>query len=94
MRKRQRRVDFTNSWMFGRVMTDVSICCDVIRAVLGIETVRIDYLNDEQVLDPAPESEGVRMDVCARERGPGERVYDLEMQAQRESLLWKCFRYN
>ena len=42
MRERQRRVDFTNSWMFGRVMTDESICRDVIRAVLGIEAVRID----------------------------------------------------
>lgn len=73
MRERQRRVDFTNSWMFGRVMTDESICRDVIRAVLGIEAVRIDYLNAEQVLDPAPESHGVRMDVYARERGSGER---------------------
>ena len=92
MRERQRRVDFTNSWMFGRVMTDESICRDVIRAVLGIEAVRIDYLNAEQVLDPAPESHGVRMDVYARERGSGERVYDLEMQAQREPLLGKRFR--
>ena len=41
MRERQRRVDFTNSWMFGRVMTDESICRDVIRAVLGIEAVRM-----------------------------------------------------
>ena len=93
MRERQRRVDFTNSWMFGRVMTDESICRDVIRAVLGIEAVRIDYLNAEQVLDPAPESHGVRMDVYARERGSGERVYDLEMQAQREPLLGKRFQY-
>ena len=93
MRERQRRVDFTNSWMFGRVMTDESICRDVIRAVLGIEAVRIDYLNAEQVLDPAPESHGVRMDVYARERGSGERVYDLEMQAQREPLLGQRFRY-
>lgn len=33
------------------------------------------------------------MDVYARERGSGERVYDLEMQAQREPLLGKRFRY-
>lgn len=45
------------------------------------------------MLDPAPESHGVRMDVYARERGSGERVYDLEMQAQREPLLGKRFRY-
>ena len=53
MQKRRRRVDFTNSWMFGRVMTDESICRDVIRAVLGIEAVRVEYLNAEQVLDPS-----------------------------------------
>ena len=55
MQKRRRRVDFTNNWMFGRVMTDESICRDVIRAVLGIEAVRVEYLNAEQVLDPSPE---------------------------------------
>ena len=61
MQKRRRRVDFTNSWMFGRVMTDESICRDVIRAVLGIEAVRVEYLNAEQVLDPSPEVPELRL---------------------------------
>ena len=86
MQKRRRRVDFTNNWMFGRVMTDESICRDVIRAVLGIEAVRVEYLNAEQVLDPSPEGHGVRMDVYAREGGSGERVYDLSVQRSKKSI--------
>lgn len=89
----RRMVDFANSWMFNLVMTDESICRDVIRAVLGIEAERIDYLNAEQVIDPSPERRGIRMDVYAREGGLHERVYDLEMQAQPELRLGKRFRY-
>ena len=61
------RIAFTNRWMFGRVMLDESVCKDVIRCVLGIEAERIEYLNAEQVLEPAIDSRGVRMDVYARD---------------------------
>ncbi len=89
----QRMVDFSNGWMFNLVMTDESICRDVIKAVLDIDVVRIDYLNAEQVVDPSPENRGIRMDVYAKESGFPERVYDLEMQAQPELRLGKRFRY-
>ena len=65
------RLAFTNRWMFGRVMLDEPVCRQFIRCVLGIDVDRIDYLNAEQVLEPAVESRGVRMDVYARE---GNRV--------------------
>lgn len=89
----RRTVGFTNGWMFNLVMMDESICREVIEAVLGITVERIDYLNAEQVVDPAPENRGIRMDVYAKESGSSERVYDLEMQAQSEPLLGKRFRY-
>ncbi len=84
------RLAFTNRWMFGRVMLDESVCRQFIRCVLGIDVDRIDYLNAEQVLEPAVESRGVRMDVYARE---GNRVYDTEMQCAPEPLLGRRFRY-
>ena len=81
MRERQRRVDFTNSWMFGRVMTDESICRDVIRAVLGIEAVRVEYLNAEQVLD-LPRRATASAWTCT-----------LERAARRSgSTTWRCRR--
>lgn len=84
------RLAFTNRWMFGRVMLDEPVCRQFIRCVLGIDVDRIDYLNAEQVLEPAVESRGVRMDVYARE---GNRVYDIEMQCAPEPLLGRRFRY-
>lgn len=84
------RIAFTNRWMFGRVMLDESVCKDVIRCVLGIEAERIEYLNAGQVLEPAIDSRGVRMDVYAREAN---RVYDIEMQAGAEPLIGQRFRY-
>ena len=84
------RIAFTNRWMFGRGVLDESVCKDVIRCVLGIEAERIEYLNAEQVLEPAIDSRGVRMDVYAREAN---RVYDIEMQAGAEPLIGQRFRY-
>lgn len=70
----RRTVGFTNGWMFNLVMMDESICREVIEAVLGITVERIDYLNAEQVVDPAPENRGIRMDVYAKESGSSERM--------------------
>ena len=57
-----------------------------------IRVSRIDYLNAEQVIDPAPKNRGIRMNVYAKERGMDEHVCDLEMQAQPELLLVKRIR--
>lgn len=58
-----------------------------------IRVSRIDYLNAEQVIDPAPKNRGIRMNVYAKERGMDEHVCDLEMQAQPEIRLGKRLRY-
>lgn len=101
MQKRRRRVDFTNSWMFGRVMTDESICRDVIRAVLGIEAVRVEYLNAEQVLDPSPEvpelrlgdaSHWLALNARAWEDAPGGDLLDLLRYAQTGKALGSLSR--
>ena len=88
----QRKLRFSNRWMFNKVMMEEPICKHVIQAILGVKVERIDYLNSEQTIEPDPESRGVRMDVYVRE-GEGGRVYDLEMQACVEPLLGKRFRY-
>ena len=88
----QRKLRFSNRWMFNKVMMEESVCRHEIQAILGVEVVRIDYLNSEQTIEPDPGSRGVRMDVYVREQDGG-RVYDLEMQACAEPLLGKRFRY-
>lgn len=67
----QRKLRFSNRWMFNKVMMEEPICKHVIQAILGVEVERIDYLNSEQTIEPDPESRGVRMDVYVREGKAG-----------------------
>ena len=88
----QRKLRFSNRWMFNKVMMEEPICKHVIQAILEVEVERIDYLNSEQTIEPDPGSRGVRMDVYVREQDGG-RVCDFEMLACAEPLLGKRFRY-
>ena len=40
----QRKLRFSNRWMFNKVMMEESVCRHVIQARLGVEDVRIYYL--------------------------------------------------
>lgn len=84
------KLAFSNRWVFNRVMCHEEVCAQVIRAVLGIEVERIEYLNAEQVVEPGLDQRGIRMDVVAKEGG---RVYDIEMQTANRSLLGRRMRY-
>lgn len=83
-------LEFTNRWMFNRVVCQEGVCRGLIRALLGIEVGSITYLNAEQPYEPGAESRGVRMDVVAKEDG---RMYDIEMQVGPETQIGRRMRY-
>jgi len=87
---RSQNLTFSDRWMFNRVMCEEDVCRRVLRAILGFDIGRIEYLNAEQAIEPAAASRGVRMDVFAREGG---KVYDIEMQVEREPSLGRRMRY-
>lgn len=87
---RSQNLAFSDRWMFNRVMCEEDVCRRVLRAILGFDVGRIEYLNAEQAIEPAAASRGVRMDVFARE---GDKVYDIEMQVEREPSLGRRMRY-
>lgn len=89
-KQQNRRISFSNRYMFDRVMCDKFICKGVIEATLGIRPSRIDYVNAEQALEVNPESRGIRMDVYVES---DDRVYDIEMQVRAELALGRRFRY-
>lgn len=86
----EKKISFTNRWMFNRVVCNESVCRGLIGALLGIEVGEIGYLNAEQCFEPGPDSRGVRMDVVARADG---RIYDIEMQVRGEPCLGRRMRY-
>lgn len=87
---RDRKLEFKDAPMFGRVMRDPEICKGVLERILDIEIDHIEYLNAEQAFDPATDAKGVRLDVFAKVSG---RVFDVEMQVARKYDLGKRMRY-
>lgn len=86
----KRALEFTDRWMFNRVMCEEDVCRAVLQAVLGIEVGEISYLNAEQCYEPAAADRGVRMDVVAKDV---DRVYDIEAQVSREPCMGRRLRY-
>ncbi len=83
-------LEFKDAPMFGRVMRDADICKEVLERFLGFAIERIEYLNAEQVLDPATDAKGVRLDVFAKGT---DAVFDIEMQVASTPSLGKRLRY-
>ncbi len=84
------RIKFSNNYMFQRVMAHEDICKGVLEAVLGVEIECVEYHNVEQIIEPNMYSRGVRMDALVK---GSNKIYDIEMQARKEPLLGKRFRY-
>ena len=87
---RSQNLTFSDRWMFNRVMCEEDVCRRVLRAILGFDIGRIEYLNAEQAIEPAAASRGVRMDVFARTAGS---LYNVEMQTYRRKNLGRRMRY-
>lgn len=87
---KEKRIPFSNTYMFGRVMRDEAICQGFIETVLGVRVERITYTNAEQVLEPVPDGKGVRLDLYVEADGG---AFDLEMQSYGEKALGRRFRY-
>lgn len=83
-------IPLSNQYMFGRVMCREDICREFLERVLGMHIKSVSYVNREQVLEPVPDTRGVRLDVYA-ESDCG--VFDIEMQAQPRSVLGRRLRY-
>lgn len=84
------RIEFSNHYMFERIMQDETICRGVLETILGFPIGRINYLNAEQVLEPGLNCRGVQLDIYAEDDSC---VYDIEIQCRPEPVLEKRFRY-
>ncbi len=85
-----KRLEFSNKWMFNRVLCEDGICRRVLKAILDIEVGEIGRPDSEKVYEPGVTSHGVRMDVVAKTDG---RIYDVEMQIADRSILGMRMRY-
>ncbi len=91
--ERWQALTITNRYIFYRVMRDnQDICLKLLQLLLPEHNIqRIEFLVEEKPIEETPESRGVRLDAYA---GDGDRVYDIEMQAQNRDDLRRRSRYN
>ena len=84
-------LDLTDSFIFSKVMTDEKLCKKLLEIILGIDILKIEYIEAEKDMKFAPDGKGVRLDVYVDDKQG--TVYDIEMQAIDTKELPKRSRY-
>ena len=84
-------LDLTDSFIFSKVMTDEKLCKRLLEIILGIDILKIEYIEAEKDMKFAPDGKGVRLDVYVDDKQG--TVYDIEMQAIDTKELPKRSRY-
>ena len=91
-RKQYESLQFKDDFMFGAVMSDLSIAKRVISVILADEIPDIEHCELQKTVKNDVYSHGVRYDVYIRTKD-GKKVYNVEMQAQRIKYAPKRSRY-
>ena len=74
-------LEFSDDFMFKKVMMDEEICKGVIERLLHIKVDHLEYPEIEKQLNPYYGTKGIRLDVYVKD---STRVFDLEMQSYTE----------
>ncbi len=91
-RKQYESLQFKDDFMFGVVMSDMSIAKRVLSVILAEEIPDIENCELQRTVQNDTISHGVRYDVYIR-TSDGTKVYDIEMQTVNNDFLPKRSRY-
>ncbi len=81
----------SNDFMFAKVMRNQELCKGMLERLLDISIDRIEYLEEQKVIDISKDCKSVRLDVYLRD-GKG-TVYNVEIQAASSKNLAKRTRF-
>lgn len=70
-------LDITDDFLFGKVMRNPEICKQMIEAILDIKIERIEYPEEQKVIDMTADSKSVRLDVYVKDTK--DVIYNIEM---------------
>ena len=84
-------LDITDDFLFGKVMRNPEICKRMIEAILDIKIERIEYPEEQKVIDMTADSKSVRLDVYVKDTK--DVIYNIEMQPVKRDNLPKRSRY-
>ena len=88
--KNKKMIPITNAVMFAMVMQDKELCRQVLETLLQIEIDHLEDVKTEEVLKPALETKGVRLDVFVKN---STAVFDVELQMTNTGNLPLRARY-
>ncbi len=83
-------LEFTDDWMFGKVMRNPEICKEILELLLDVKIEKLEYPILQKELNPYYSSKGIRCDVYVKD---SDRVFDIEIQNYRQKNLGKRMRY-
>ena len=83
-------LEFSDDFMFKKIMQNSEICIGVIERLLKIKVDHIEYPELQKEIAPYYTSKGVRLDVYVKDSN---RIFDLEMQSANVGALGKRMRY-
>ena len=80
-----------NDFLFCKVMQDEALCKELLEIILGVESEKIVYNEDQKVFRETIDGKGIRLDVYVKDEK--HTIYDLEMQTTDTKELPKRTRY-
>nr|MCR5400594.1 Rpn family recombination-promoting nuclease/putative transposase [Treponema sp.] len=83
-------LEFSDDFIFKKVMMDEEICKGVIERLLHIKISRLEYPEIEKELNPYYGTKGVRLDVYVKDSS---RIFDIEIQSYKEKNLGARMRF-
>ncbi|MCM1056099.1 MAG: Rpn family recombination-promoting nuclease/putative transposase [Firmicutes bacterium] len=91
IRKKYEELTITDDFMFGKVMRDPKHCKKLLEIILNLKIQKIEFIDDQQTVDPDYVARGIRIDVYVED--DTDTVYSVEMQARNTGELQMRSRY-
>lgn len=80
-----RETNISNDWLFGKTMSDAELCRMLLEKVLGVKIKRVEFLNNQQIVDNLNAVKGIRLDIYVE--SDESVVYDVEMQTKNKEVV-------
>jgi predicted transposase/invertase (TIGR01784 family) len=84
-------LSFANDFMFAKVMRNATLCKKLLEVILDVDIEKIEYPEEQKVIDIARESKSIRLDVYVKDMA--NTIYNVEMQTTDTKELPKRSRY-
>ena len=80
----------SDDYIFAKVMSDKSLCMEVLELLLNIEIGDIEYIEEQKAIDLDYSAKSIRLDVYTKDN---KNIYNVEMQTSDTKELEKRTRY-